>query len=61
MLEDVGMRIGVDMACRTMMVGFGNVLVRLVVVMHMQPRRLLKSRQNGNAQSCSERNSHVPP
>ena len=60
MLEDVGMRIGVEMACRTVAVGFGNVLVRLIVVMHMQPSRLLKSRQHGNAQNYSERRSHVP-
>lgn len=41
-----------------MMMGFRDVLVRRAVVMHMQPRRLLKSRQNGKPQNCGERRAH---
>jgi hypothetical protein len=61
MLGIVGMRVRMEMVRRPGVVGFGNVRVRRSVVMHMQPRRLRKSRQNGKAQYCSERRAHVPP
>lgn len=61
MLGIVGTRVSVEMVRRPVMVGFGNVLVGSSVVMHMQPRRLWKSRQNGKAQNYSERRAHVPP
>lgn len=49
-----------QMLRRTMMMVFGNVLVRRAGVMHMQARRLLDSRQHGETQNECQRRTHVP-